>query len=220
MKAWIFPIAALTLTACNLTEDDNDALDFVCAMESTQQWQHINIARIFRGTLSQGWFEIPEEICESGAGQLFLNDAEDSVAFRSKLVNDEGEQHYYSKASAHQLGDDENNDKWFHVEYSGPKTNDRVIVLHKDENLGAYKVWYKDEANDLLTIEHLLEEDSDESESLPEGDDSGQTEEEGQEEHIFDKNEVQSRYPQLSSDPRAKTGKELHQLRQLFKEQN
>ncbi|GEA49866.1 hypothetical protein VIN01S_06700 [Vibrio inusitatus NBRC 102082] len=162
-------------------------------MESFQQWEHINIAKIFRGTLKQGWFQISDDYCDSGTGQLYINLNNDGIAFRSTFKDGNEKHAYYSKAIEHQ----HNEDDWFYVEYTGQKTGNRTLILQKMENENLYNVSYKDQPE---------EEDIESTEF-----DSAKN---------YDKSTVMNKYPHLTTDARAKTGKELYKLKMLFVNQS
>ncbi len=189
MRFWLITLMALTLSACNTTKDqDDDILTFVCAMQASTQSGTINLAKIFKGTLDQGWFEVPMKYCNRGAGQLLIKDNGDSIAFRSKFEDDTGTHNYYSKAVNQQQSEND----WFYVKYKGPLSNNHTVIVEKDENQNAYKI-------------------------TDQGDDNGKVKTSATATPVMvSKAELVRNYPYLSSNTRVKTGTELNEIYQLY----
>lgn len=180
----------INLSACHLnTKEDENVTEFVCAMEVSSQNGMVNLAKIFRGTLDQGWFQIPMKYCDAGAGQLYIDDTEGSIAFRSRYKDDLGEHVFFSKAINHQ----QNVNDWFYVQYKGPESNNRTVVLKKDENNDTYDISFLDEKGNTPTTQTATS---------------------------VDKAQLQKTYPYLSTNKRVKSGTELYEIYEHYVNQS
>lgn len=162
----------LVLSGCNLDDNSGDNPQ-VCAMDNISTSMS-NLAVIFKSQLEAGdWRQVSMSYCDDGAGQLYFNQPDNGISFKSKYDDIT----YYSKSLDYQLGLND----WFYVENKTGDYDNNPLILEKDENENIYKVYYLES----------------ESEALLE---------------TYDIEEVKTKYPSLTTNPRAKTAKELEDL--------